>query len=81
MKSIYTYKPTSEMLSAEISLFRPEQRVLEEIAEDYNLSKITGTKVDVKFFKGDHFTMLLDSTLPNAILEVFKLKNCENKTC
>lgn len=76
LKALFTYKPSFERLDTPIHLFKPEERAVEDIEEDYNLSKYTGAHVQVQTFKGDHSTVLANPELRQAVVEVFDLKEC-----
>lgn len=51
----YTSKITE--LKSTIELLRPKGQSVQNIAEDYNISKIVGRNIDVKWFKGNHLSI------------------------
>lgn len=57
LKIAYNYQYT-EKLRSPILLIRPKEMLLTGLAEDYDLSKVTSGKVEVKFVDGNHSTML-----------------------
>lgn len=71
LKALCIYKPGFGAINTPVVLFRPQQVALEDIAEDYNLSKFTRNQVEVRFFKGDHFTILRNPELSQNIVQIF----------
>lgn len=57
LKIAYNYQFT-EKLKSPILLIRPKDISLTDVAEDYDLAKMTSGKVDVKFVEGNHTTIL-----------------------
>lgn len=56
-----------EQIKSPITLIRPSEVSMQDIAEDYELSKITKGTVTLKFVEGNHTTMLDNPTLPQYI--------------
>lgn len=69
LKALFNYKPTFEKLNCNIALYRPKLASIQNIAEDYNLSVLTRGVVDVKFFEGNHMTILESLLVVDAIMQ------------
>lgn len=69
LNALINYKPTFERLRSSVKLYRPEGATVQNIEEDYNLSKLTEKPVEVKFFKGNHLTILENVELAREIME------------
>lgn len=63
------YAPTFLKLATPITLFRPETAALQNIPEDYNLSQFTERPVEVKFYEGDHLTILENKEVARDLVE------------
>lgn len=57
LKIAYNYE-FSEKLKSPILLIRPKEISLSDVAEDYDVGKVTSGKVEVKFVEGNHTTIL-----------------------
>lgn len=58
LNALVQYQPTFEKLQTPIKLYRPKAATVQNSVEDYNLSKLTADPVVVKFFEGNHMTIL-----------------------
>lgn len=61
---------TNDILTTPIILIRPAEVSLQDIEEDYCLSKITTGKVVLKVIEGNHTSMLDNPILPQIINEM-----------
>ncbi|XP_011203074.2 fatty acid synthase [Bactrocera dorsalis] len=61
---------TSDILTTPIVLIRPAEVSLQDIEEDYCLSKITKGKIVLKVIEGNHTSMLDNPLLPQLINEM-----------
>lgn len=52
-------KYTSQIteLKSSVELLRPEGQSVQNVEDDYNISKIVGRSIDVKWFKGNHLSI------------------------
>lgn len=51
------YTPKITELKSSVELLRPESQSVQNVEDDYNISKIVGRTVDVKWFKGNHLSI------------------------
>lgn len=51
------YTPKITELKSTVELLRPEIQSVHNVSEDYNISKIVGRSVNVKWFKGNHVSI------------------------
>lgn len=69
ISSVKHYYPSFEKIESAVYLFKPKVTFIQIDEEDYCLSELTEFPIEVKYFEGDHFTMLQDPELGRAINE------------
>lgn len=69
--AVYQYKPSFGRIKSQVCLFKPKGSVTSTEAEDYGLSEITESLVQIRYLEGDHLTMLQDPKLGGAINKYF----------
>lgn len=51
------YTPKITEIKSTVELLRPESQSVHQVEVDYNVSKIVGRAIDVKWFKGNHLSI------------------------
>lgn len=64
------YKPSFKKLRSPIKLFKPTKQLMDDIAQDYELSTFTESPVEVSVFEGNHITLLRSTQVAQAINEL-----------
>lgn len=67
--AVKQYNPSYAKIKSQVYLFKPKVTFIPEEEEDYCLSELTELPVEVRYFEGDHFTMLQNLELGHAINE------------
>lgn len=69
------YTPEISEIKSSVELLRPEAQSIANMEKDYNISKIVGRPIEVKWFKGNHLSIRESLEVANYInewLEKFK---------
>lgn len=66
--TIMQYKPSYGKIKSTVKLFRPTKFIrIAKTEQDYGLSYVVEEPVEVRFFEGDHMSVLQNLTLSKAI--------------
>lgn len=71
LKSVVEYRPVFNKLKSKISLYKPQQPMLTDFTEDYNLTELCENPLDIKIFKGNHVTILENLKVAETIDQTF----------
>lgn len=63
------YRAQITELKSSVELLRPESQSVQNVEDDYNISKIVGRAVDVKWFKGNHLSIRENTDVVDYINE------------
>lgn len=67
IKALMSYRPSFSKLKSTVRLLKPTRQVVEDVADDYELSTYTEDPVEVAVFEGNHLTLLRSSQVAQAI--------------
>lgn len=67
--AVNQYEPLFSKVKSQVYLFRPKNVTVPFEAEDYCLSELAQLPIIIRYFEGNHLTMLQDPKLGEAIHE------------
>lgn len=74
LKSIINYVPTVKKLRSKLSLYKPTLSLVADIEEDLDLQKDFKQEIEIKYFKGDHLSVLKNSEMAEEINKEFPVE-------